>query len=357
MKLSRRDFIKFSGLALGALALPSWPKNMLQSETPFPVAGRLGRICQGNEGARFDLKAEPNVNAANVGIVWRDEVVVWQREVVSNPLNFNEYNQKWVQTPTGFIQTKFVQPVKNLPNQLLSELPMNQDGTRGMWVEVTVPLVDVKPAVPPISYWIREVLKPRIYYSQVFWAYDLRQVNGTLEYRLMQKYGALPDNFWVDATACRPITSEEVSPIHPDATDKHITVDLNYQTLSCWEGEREVYFCEVATGGIIDGKWVTPVGKHTIWRKILSTHMSAGGLWSFDAPGIAWTTLFDPNGAAIHATYWHNNFGTALSHGCVNCLPEDAKWIWRWTQPDVDYIPGELTVQGDSRSTKVEVFA
>lgn len=49
-------------------------------------------------------------------------------------------------------------------------------------------------------------------------------------------------------------------------------------------------------------------------------------------------------GAAIHSTYWHNDFGRPRSHGCLNCPPEAASWLFRWTMPHVDYIPGSATV-------------
>jgi lipoprotein-anchoring transpeptidase ErfK/SrfK len=131
-----------------------------------------------------------------------------------------------------------------------------------------------------------------------------------------------------------------------------------YQTMACYEGDEEVFFSKVTTGGIgEEGKWLTPLGTHTIWRKLVSTHMSAGpAVGNYDISGVAWTTLFDNNGAAVHSTYWHNNFGTARSHGCVNARPEDAKWVWRWTAPYVDYYPGEKTIQGLNQSTKVEVI-
>lgn len=354
--VSRREFLKISGLAVGGLALPSWAKEFFLKQNQFPQADRLGRICAGDEGAHFDLRAGPSWNSSTSGTVWRDDVIVWQREVVANQLDYNQFNQKWIETPDGYIYSPYVQPVKNILNQALSELPQTESGERGMWVEVSTPLVDIIPATPPSSYWIREALHPRVYYSQVFWAYEIRQENGKFEYRLKELYGADPDSYWVDASACRPITEEEIVPIHPEAEDKHIEIDLNHQTLSCYEDKREVYFCEISSGGIVDGEWLTPSGIHTIWRKMVSTHMSAGGLWGFDASGIGWTTLFDPHGAAIHASYWHNFFGTARSHGCINCRSEDAKWIWRWTQPVVNYYPGELTVQGLSQSTKVHIF-
>ena len=354
-KMSRRDFLKLSGAMLGGLLLPR-SKGVFSNYLPqadVPQSANLGRICAGEEGAWFHLKTEPNVYAPDGKIVWRDDVVVWKREVVANQLDYDRYNQRWVETPDGFLPVYMVQPVKNLPNQPLTNLPINPDGSKGMWVEITVPVVDIKPTrFPAASYWIREVNKPRIYYSQVFWAYDVRQENGNWEYLLMEKWGAEPDSYWVDATACRQIMPEEVTPIHLEARDKLIKVSMKYQTLSAFEGSREVYFCEVSTGGR-DG---TPIGNFPIWRKMISTHMSAGGLVAYDTPGIGWTTLFHGEGAAIHAAFWHNNFGTALSHGCINCRPEDAKWIWRWSNPQVSYFPGEWTsTDGGASSTRVEV--
>lgn len=61
-------------------------------------------------------------------------------------------------------------------------------------------------------------------------------------------------------------------------------------------------------------------------------------------------------GVAIHSTFWHNNFGVWMSHGCVNATPEDAKWIFLWTEPSVSYDPGaeDISISGKN-STTVEV--
>ena len=107
--------------------------------------------------------------------------------------------------------------------------------------------------------------------------------------------------------------------------DKRIEVNIARQTLSCFEGRNEVYFCRISSGALwhawgnaVDA-WATPLGKFPIWRKLISLHMSggsSGGGW--DLPAIAWTSLFAENGVAIHSTFWHNNFGEPMSHGCVN---------------------------------------
>ena len=40
-------------------------------------------------------------------------------------------------------------------------------------------------------------------------------------------------------------------------------------------------------------------------------------------------------GYALHAAFWHEKFGTPVSHGCVNLSPKDAAWVFEWTLPEV----------------------
>lgn len=357
--ISRRDFLKLSGYLAGASILPAVKPLAVPGKQDYPIGKKLGRVCVGEFRSWVDMKSEPNMNAPAVARAWRDDVFEIKREVVANVLDFNRYNQRWYETPNGYVYAPFVQPVKHIVNEPLTSLPINPDGTQGMWVEITQPVVGMELTKPAsnTSSWIRDSEgMARLYYSQVYWASNLRQANGRTEYLLSEKYGALPDDYWVDAGACRPVTAEEVSPIHPEVGDKRILINLQTQTLSCFEGSHEVYFCAVSTGYVKEGKWLTPPEVTPIWRKMISLHMSAGGVSQYDSPGIAWTTLYHAEGQAIHTAYWHNNFGIALSHGCINCLPEDAKWIWRWTNPVVEYYPGELTVRSAENSTYIHVI-
>ena len=371
-KFSRRDFMKLTALGLGAAALGQTPlkrvfakgqfssQNQL-SDIAFPEGKLLGRICAGSPGARFDIKSEPNMNAPSVGTAWFDDVFEWKQEVIASSLDPIRINQRWVEVPEGYIYAENVQKTRYIPQIPLAELPTTNQGTVGMWVEIVTPIIDLELTKPQSSYqfWVRETIIPRIYYSQIFWAFDIRQHPETAktQYCLKQLYGAFDESYWVNAEVCRQITEEEISPIHPDAVDKRVVVDLRYQTLSCFEGTDEVFFTKVTTGGIDqEGKWLTPVGTHTIWRKTVSIHMSAGAaVGNYDIPGIGWSTFFDNEGAAIHATFWHNYFGTARSHGCVNVKPDDAKWIWRWTEPAVPYSPGDWMATDGKKPTLVEV--
>jgi hypothetical protein len=355
-RINRREFLRNSLLGVGALTY----NRLVSQNTPFfdsplqtfPESQKLGRVCAGGEGAHFNLLSRPDYESEKVGTVFRDDVIIWLREVVATNLDRNRINQCWVETPDGYLYAPYIQPVSNLPNQSLEAFPSFANG-KGMWVEVTVPYVDFTNQGKPSSPWLKETLKPRLYFSQVMWVDQIKKdEQGQVWYRLIEKFGSYGDIFLAAAEAFRPITPEDLSPIHPKAENKKVVVRLAYQTLSCYEGQEEVYFCRVSTG--YGG--ATPVGTIPTWRKMISTHMSGGTTGAgFDTPGIGWTNLFSSDGAAIHSTFWHNDFGLARTHGCVNALPADAHWIFRWTSPSVSYDPGDVVIQGMNASTRIEV--
>ena len=53
----------------------------------------------------------------------------------------------------------------------------------------------------------------------------------------------------------------------------------------------------------------------------------------YNLPGVPWCSYFTESGAALHGTYWHNDFGRRNSAGCVNLTPANAKKLYRWTRP------------------------
>ncbi|MHC1784824.1 MAG: L,D-transpeptidase family protein [Anaerolineaceae bacterium] len=345
--ISRRDFLKLSALGLGAAAFRPAAEIISTISTQVGSDGKIGRVCVGS----VNLRMKPDADSASIKTLYEDHLIVWQRDVVGK-LPSGLLNRKWVETPEGYVYAGSVQPVKNLPNVPYTVLPSDLPGG-GFWVEVTVPFVDLVQANPPASSpWLKEVKLPRLYYSQILWVDNVKTSNdGKLLYHISERYGSYGDTFWALAEGFRPITSEEVAPISPEVEEKRIDVSVPHQTLSCYEGNREVYFCRISSGAKYDayGKavdnWLTPVGPQRIWRKLVSIHMSGGGTGAgWDTPGIGWTCLFNGEGVAIHSTFWHNVFGEPRSHGCVNATPEDAKWIFRWTTPAVDYDPGDITV-------------
>jgi len=340
---SRRDFLYFGAVGVGALYSPIRPWH--RANLNFPEADRLGRVAVG----MVERKLRPDSDSPTVDILYQDAVVVWLREVVGrSPLRIT---QRWVETPEGYIWSPYLQPVRNHPNQPRTELEDTSLG-KGMWAEVTVPWVDIVLDNPPArSPWMESTDTPRLYYSQILWVDQIKiSDDGQVFYRINERFG-YGDIFWAAGESFRPLGPEEFEPIQPQVAQKRVVVNVIDQTLSCFEGKSEIFFCRVSTGAKFDAngnpvdKWATPVGAHPIWRKLVSLHMSGGTTGGgYDLPGIGWTCLFVGNGVAIHSTFWHNNFGVPMSHGCVNARPEDAYWVFRWVDPYVSHDPGDVTV-------------
>jgi lipoprotein-anchoring transpeptidase ErfK/SrfK len=361
-KISRREFLQLAGVGFGGLALNPLRSRFALQE--FPQHERLGRVAVG----KVELKAQPDVSSQTLGVLYEDAVLPWLREIAAKNVNFNYINQRWVETPDGYLYSSNVQPVRNILNQPVNELHQTQIGN-GMWVEVTVPYTDVRLQTTPTSNsWVEaridQGLPVRLYYGMVFWVDQLKvDDQDKTWYRVNPNYYGGVDMLWAPAEAFRPITKDEITPINPSEEEKRIVVDIIQQSLSCFEGKREVYYCRVSTGAKFDmygnavDKWATPIGQHRVARKYLTLQMSGGTTGaSYDLPGIGWTTIFVTGGVAFHSTFWHNDYGVPRSHGCVNLTPQDAKWIFRWTAPSVSYDTGMIDVsQTGEASTRVDV--
>jgi lipoprotein-anchoring transpeptidase ErfK/SrfK len=124
-------------------------------------------------------------------------------------------------------------------------------------------------------------------------------------------------------------------------------VDLTHQLLTAYQGNTPVFQTSVSTGL---GNTPTVVGQFRIYRKLTATDMAGPGYYLPDVP----YTMYFHAGYAVHGTYWHDNFGQPMSHGCVNLRTEDAKWLFNWADPSLpagarqarasDANPGTLVV-------------
>ena len=350
--LSRRNFIKMMVLGLTSMGIK--PIFNFNQAVDFPDYERLGRVCI---IGRVDIKSAPYEGSETVGVLYEDAVIPWLKELVAKEPNYNFFNQRWVETVDGFVYAANIQPVKNSPNEPIDTLqPMSMG--EGLWAEVTVPYADVTLVNDPSSNsWVRaridQGLPLRVYYGQVYYIDQIKvDKSGGVYYRANPNYYGGVDMLWVPAEAMHAILPKELSPINPEAENKKIVVDVSRQTLSCYEGNTEVYFCRVSTGAKYDmygnpvEKWSTPLGSYLISRKFISLQMSGGTSGApYELPGIGWVSV------------WHNDFGTPKSHGCVNTLPEDAKWIFRWSLPQIQYDPGKVDIsETGENSTTVQVI-
>ena len=347
--LTRRDFLKLGGLALGTIAFnPYFPREGDQDY------GNIARVTI----HEIDVRAEPRDGAVIVGKRFRDQIVqiYYDLEPPDAP---QFYNRLWYRIWGGYVHSTYLQPVK-----IRYQVPLDQVKEEGQLGEVTVPFTQ--------SYTYNQFdgwqLEYRLYYETTHWITGLDEgPDGEAWYRITDELQ--PWDYWVPAVHIRPIPDEELSPISPDIPfgEKRIEIDLTNQKLMAFEQGRLVLETRISSGvpsrvaaenGIPSE---TPKGSFNIYSKMPSKHMGDGRLMkgdldldAYELVGVPWTMFFHElqTGYALHGTYWHNNFGYPMSHGCVNMKNADAKWLFRWTTPQ-NYPP---IIEQNGFGTRVHVF-
>lgn len=137
--------------------------------------------------------------------------------------------------------------------------------------------------------------------------------------------------------------------------NKRIEVDLTKQQMYAYEGEQLVYSFLISSG-----LWDrTPTGTFKIWIKIRSQKMSGGskelGTYYY-LPNVPYIMFFyndkiaKKTGYSLHGTYWHNNFGMPMSHGCINMKTSEIAQVYSWAEVGIPVI-----IYGKYQYKKVEL--
>lgn len=330
-RLSRRDFLRLGGMAFFGLFMgPVFPRPDEQDQ------GEIARVTI----REIDLYAQPRDDSPIIGKRYRDQIVHIYEEVIS-PYG-PAWNPLWYRVWGGYLHSAYLQRVKVQHNP-----PLRQVSEAGQLAEVTVPYT----LAYQYSSW--EGWHPwdgtPLYYQTTHWITAIEEgPDGEAWYQLTSEIDANL-KYYVPVSHLRPIPDEEISPLSPEvpAEKKRIEVSIGRQTLTAYEGEQVVLSTKISSGipsarrSPEDLPTATPTGTFRIYSKLPTKHMGSvtgnpdaeqrGG---YSLPGVPWTCFFAyPGGYAFHGTYWHNNFGIQMSHGCVNMRNEDAKWLFRWTTP------------------------
>jgi hypothetical protein len=117
-----------------------------------------------------------------------------------------------------------------------------------------------------------------------------------------------------------------------------LEVSIEGGWLLAFEGTRPVYATLISPGrgGLAQPgedplvRAATPSGTYPISGKFVGSSMVAPGeLIHSDVPFAQ--NIVGPY--ALHAAYWHDNWGNRQSGGCINLSPIDAKWLFDFTEP------------------------
>ncbi len=328
--IPRRDFLKVAALAALGLVVDV-PHRAQATEAVLA----LGRVTNSSLRAYDRPSFKSKARSKGYGV---DTLInVYEEKVDGDP--GPSQNPLWWRTNEGWVHSSLVQPVRNEPNQPILEIPKD-----GFLAEMTIPFTEA---------WRNDDGNPkkvyRFYYASTHWVDQVvTDKKGRVWYRVLDdRYKVY---YFVLAESLRRVNDDELTPISPAVTDKLIEVDLKRQNLTAYENGALALTVRVSTGrqGV-----ATPSGEFKVEQKRPSRHMAASDGNGFDLPGVPWVSYIYWTGVALHGTYWHNDYGTPRSRGCINLTPADAKWLYRWTLPIVP--PGEDYVRA-SEGTRVVVF-
>ena len=153
-----------------------------------------------------------------------------------------------------------------------------------------------------------------------------------------KKYVETKAGPWMLASHLR-VTHPGPPPADIGPTERWVDVDLETQTLVAFEGTRAVYATLISSGKeskIKDKDHRTPTGEFRVREKHVTTTMDGDGSAAGDLPysieDVPYVMYFH-KAYALHGAFWHSNYGTQMSHGCVNLAPLDAKWVFLFTEP------------------------
>ena len=336
-RINRNGFLKLASLGLVGIFFPGgW----------FTTQSLIRRQSKGFQGRVVDISVNiydiPSFKGNKRKIYWRDSILPITGATIGD--DEPSYNRVWYRIgEEGFIHSGVIQPVRTLVNPPLLEIPPT-----GVLAEVSVPFTDARDT-PGRS----EGVIYRYYYDTLYWIMEIIQdADGEVWYGVLDD--KLKTNNYVLASHLHVIPESDLSPLSPQIPpeQKRIEVHTAEQVVIAYEQDIPVFMSKAATGAAFrDGNHFTPAGSHITFCKRPTRHMAAGDLASngYDLPGVPWICYITDNGVAFHGTYWHNDFGKARSHGCINLPPQAARWLYRWTQPVVP--SGEQQVYVDYGTT------
>ena len=347
--LSRREFLKLSTLTAGGFAFLPLKFRTAPGDDPGNVRG-LVRVT----ASRLNIRDTPSLNAEKIGWYPKNQLVKTWDEIESP--DGPAHNPRWYRVAEGFIHSGYTQPVAFRYQPALTSVR-----STGQLMEITVPLTQSWRRNNDDS-WRKLYL---LYFSSLHWVTDV------IEGPDAQPWYEITDDllnirYAVPASHMRAIPDEDLTPIsaHIPEEAKRLEVSLSEQKVTAFEYDQPVFRAKVSTGlpqtGVSEGEisTETPTGNHLLDHKRPLRHMGDGEITSdpnaYELPGVPWVSYFySHTGVAFHGTYWHDNFGKPMSHGCVNMRNEDAKWLFRWAMPLYD--PTDWYKM--ERGTLVKVFA
>lgn len=327
-ELSRREFLKASAKASlgGFFAIHTLFRNPLVTNVDS-TSPLLGRVFHDDT----IIYRQPSFSAGTEHYLKMNSVLPLGVEVMGDAIN--AHNRSWFEVPDyGYLPANSIQLVRQRITAIRGQIKSN--GELGVI------------SVPYTPAWSDDPSKASkedyqlFFYGSTHWIKGVYNDNkGDCYYKVVEdRWG---DVYYVEATHVALVNEDDLLPFSTDVPpeEKMIEVSINDQMVIAYEYGKAVFMSTASTGVLDDGiDLSTPPGSYHINYKRPSRHMVHSdkiGINDNELYGVPWVSYFTASGIAFHGTYWHNDFGRQMSHGCVNLPIQAARWIYLWSQPVV----------------------
>jgi lipoprotein-anchoring transpeptidase ErfK/SrfK len=118
---------------------------------------------------------------------------------------------------------------------------------------------------------------------------------------------------------------DQVGPAPVADSENWVDVNLSQQMAYAYRGRKLINSFLVSTG---TWQYPTVTGQYHIYVKYRYADMTGPGYYLPNVPYV----MYFYKGYGLHGTYWHHNFGTPMSHGCINFSIPDAAWLFDFAE-------------------------
>jgi lipoprotein-anchoring transpeptidase ErfK/SrfK len=136
-----------------------------------------------------------------------------------------------------------------------------------------------------------------------------------------------PSPTWVPTFVSPLSETGLLKPIGLFPNERWIDVDISTQSLVAFDGDTPVFETLISSGL---AQHPTVLGQFRVWLRYESQTMDGSRLgYDYYLENVKYVQYFYED-YALHGTYWHNNFGTPMSHGCVNLSNADSEFLYNF---------------------------
>jgi hypothetical protein len=282
---------------------------------PAPPTGGSTKLVTSPEGLR--LRDKPGLDS-NIIVVLPDAA-----EFIQVAGSAGEWIPGYADGYSGWVSSEFLREPPPLP-QIKPE-----DWKLDVWQGATLGESNVR-AAPTTGADIVEVLPAGSSLTVRTW------VKGEEVFPGADQWAQIGTNRFIYSRNIGRNAPVLPTPIPPNAPTlgKWIDVQLTQQLMTLYEDRNPVRVI-VMTSGMAG--WETPEGSYQILSRVPNETMTSGAIGAehfYKLEDVLFTQYFTNEGHAIHFAWWRTpeTIGRPGSHGCLNVLLDDARFLWDWAE-------------------------